>query len=359
MDFIGQKLPVRLLLIEDSPQEAARLCELLGDPAQPCVVEQVESPSEARQRLARDRFDAILVDLDLPDSQAKDTILSVKSAGPLVPIIALIGSDDEQIASGALRAGAHDYVVKGQFDGRLLYRFIRYASQYCQQELVRRELESQMISAIANEQRRIGRELHDGVGQGLSALNLMAKSLHRKLRNRRLSEAHTAEMMTHAIRDLLADFRKIVHGLAPIPAGAQGLRIELERLCERIQEQTGVSCRCDCDPAAAFHNHAMANHFYRIAQEAINNALRHARAGSIAVRLFRENDLLTLTVADDGVGFEPANSIRSGLGIQIMEHRSRLLGASYSIQSAVGKGSTVRCSYRYSSQCQTESCTTD
>jgi signal transduction histidine kinase len=338
---------LRLLFVEDNASDAMLVRGLLERSAgEQLECQHVETLGLARRRVADTPFDAILLDLFLADSAGIETLSSMRLAAPRLPIVILTASDDEQTAMGALRAGARDYLVKGAFDGNLLWRIVRFAVEQNREEQARRELERQLVSAIGQEQQRIGQELHDGVGQALSGLNLMAQSLHRKLREKGIPEARTASQIADGIQSLLIEFRKIVHGLAPVQLHGKGLRTVIERLCEQIQEQSQILCRCVCEETATLQDGAAAHHLYRIAQEAVHNAMRHAHPALIQVRLTRENDCVTLSIADDGTGFDPSVSQLSKMGLRIMNYRAHLLGAEFSIRSAVGSGTTVVCSIR-------------
>ena len=116
--------------------------------------------------------------------------------------------------------------------------------------------------------------------------------------------------------------------------------IALQRLCESI-ETTGISCELDADLELAVENNAIATHVYRIAQESLTNAMRHACANQLRVRLDRTHDELRLIVSDDGTGFDAAET-HSGMGLRILRHRSELIGGSLVIDSK-SNGTTVTC----------------
>src|SRR5579864_5418605 len=121
---------IRVLLVEDNPGDARLLVELLRETeAGRLKLEQVDRLNTALERLSRERFDLVLLDLSLPDEQGLNTLVRAHACAPKVPIVVLTGLDDEGLAVKAVRAGAQDYLVKGRVDGDLLVRSIRYATE--------------------------------------------------------------------------------------------------------------------------------------------------------------------------------------------------------------------------------------
>ena len=121
---------IRVLLVEDNPGDARLFTELLrGAGASDLKMVQVDRLSAALDRLNREPFDVVLLDLSLPDASGLDTLVRAHAQAPKIPIVVLTGHDDEALAVRAVRAGAQDYLVKGHVDGELLVRSIRYASE--------------------------------------------------------------------------------------------------------------------------------------------------------------------------------------------------------------------------------------
>ena len=119
--------PLRLLLIEDNPGDARLIREILRDSGTPVTLENAETLKDGFTRLENDRFDAVLLDLSLPDSQGLETVLRLRQQAPEFPIVVLTGLNDEATALQAMREGAQDFLVKGSVDTALLIRSIRYA----------------------------------------------------------------------------------------------------------------------------------------------------------------------------------------------------------------------------------------
>ena len=164
--------PIKILLVEDNPGDARLLREILAEVTfTQFELAHVERLSEALKRLGEKRFDVILLDLSLPDSQGFDTFTQVQAQAPQVPIIVLSGLDDESLAVRAVREGVQDYLVKGQMDGNLLARAMRYAIERKQVEetLQRHNLELGVRNAVAQALSR-SLELQDLLDEALSRI---------------------------------------------------------------------------------------------------------------------------------------------------------------------------------------------
>ncbi|MEO6873948.1 MAG: PAS domain S-box protein [Opitutaceae bacterium] len=204
----------------------------------------------------------------------------------------------------------------------------------------RERLEKQVLDISANEQRRIGEDLHDGLGQQLTAIEILCASLKEDM----TATPHLAGQIGRIgqlLRESIAHVRLLTHGLVPINDQPEGLWMGLVELAERTQALGRIKCRLDCPTEVLVTNTPAAGQLYRIAQEAVNNALKHSCAGKIIIRLTRGADRLELTVTDDGRGFQSPHT--PGIGLQVMRHRASMIGAELTIKSTPGKGTRVAC----------------
>ena len=136
--------------------------------------------------------------------------------------------------------------------------------------------------------------------------------------------------------------RDLARGLHPVELSTSGLANSLRELAFRISQQRDTSCRFECPRQVRVRDEAVALNLYRIAQEAVTNAIKNGKAKTIAIKLARSRRDLVLTVQDDGKGFSPA-STRRGMGIHIMKYRADVIGARFMIESADGHGTLVTC----------------
>ena len=208
----------------------------------------------------------------------------------------------------------------------------------------KRQLEREVANVSAHEQERIGRDIHDGIGQQLTGLNILAVSLRNDLAASGYEANPTLEDMITNLVSLIGDTRNLSRGLAPVGVGPLGLVGALKALSDQITQTTGVACSFQHNRARIkFQEESAAAQLYRIAQEAANNALKHANATSIAVKLKLRNGVLELAISDDGQGFDlEAARHSTGIGLRIMHYRADLLGGQLDIKTAPGKSTLVR-----------------
>jgi len=224
----------------------------------------------------------------------------------------------------------------------------------------RRRLENQILEAGTHEQMRIGQDLHDGLCQELVGIGYTSEMLARKLEQRSAEEAALARTLGDAIRRVVADARQLAHGLNPVDVHAGGLQAGLVSLTRRISDTFKVQCAFSCDGPSAVKDDATATHLYRIAQEAIGNAIKHGKAKHIGVSLIQLGGDTTLSIRDDGRGLSRAVVARlnrldlgatepdenAGMGLQTMMYRARIIGGGLTIESRQPRGTAVVCSVR-------------
>ncbi len=209
----------------------------------------------------------------------------------------------------------------------------------------RKELEQTILAAVEEERRTIGSDLHDDLGQRFTALELMSEALREQLRRQDPSAAGTAAEISRGIRDTIVRIRRISHGLAPQTIDPAGLADALRELAHSVESHSGITCRYTGPGAVTVTEPEVRTHLYRIAQEAVNNALRHARPGRIDIGVRRNIQRLTLEVRDDGPGFDPARRPGPGRGLQLMRQRATLIGAILEVDSQPGSGTAIRCHF--------------
>lgn len=205
----------------------------------------------------------------------------------------------------------------------------------------RRSLEQEIVEISEREQQRIGHDLHDGLGQELTGIAMLATALAERLETSRAADAQDAERISDLIHDAIAHTRSLARGLCPVDLEDEGLALALQRLCARIEALPGIDCRFDL--AGDVHvDPTVASHLYRIAQEAINNAMRHGKAHEIRVALAAADQGISLTVADDGRGF-PVTPDAAGLGLRLMRYRAKMIRGALRIAPSEGGGTVVEC----------------
>ncbi len=208
-------------------------------------------------------------------------------------------------------------------------------------ELKRLEREIQQISE--QEKQRIGQDLHDGLGQYLTGIACMVKALGEKLSAKNLPEAADARKITTMVNETIRQARDLARGLCPVELETNGLQAALQELAATVENVFRVKCPFQSPTSVSVYDNAAAIHLYRIAQEAISNAIKHGHATEVEVALSAQNGQIVLTVRDNGDGLPAEFDKSSGLGLRVMNHRAGILGATVSVESMPGRGTAVTC----------------
>ncbi len=207
-------------------------------------------------------------------------------------------------------------------------------------------LEREIIEVSEREQRRIGRDLHDGLCQYLAAIGCAAATLRADLLRRDLDEeAATAGELAQLLESGVVQTRDLARGLVPVPMDEAGLPFALEGLATSVARLRNIDCTFRVQGEVRIGNTSAATHLYRIAQEAINNATRHGRADRIRIALRAEGALATLSVADNGRGLSRPVTESPGLGLSIMRYRARLVGGQLAMTEPNAGGTLVACTF--------------
>lgn len=204
-----------------------------------------------------------------------------------------------------------------------------------------RRLEKELLEISEREQLRIGHDLHDGIGQELTGIALLAQNLQQKLASQRLSESTDAARIAALVNGALEETRRLARGLSPIDLSPAGLHTALAGLATKVQPALAGKCSVICRGEAHVQDDSVAVHLFRIAQEAVSNAARHASPSEIRIELDTIGGVLTLGIHDNGAGIAP-NGGSKGMGISVMRYRARMIGATLEIRSG-NFGTSVIC----------------
>jgi two-component system, LuxR family, sensor kinase FixL len=207
----------------------------------------------------------------------------------------------------------------------------------------RRELEKEVLRAGEEERRRIGRDLHDGLGQALTGTGLIAQNVARSLSKAGNSAATDVLEIADLIRDADEQARALAQGLVPVELDRNGLSAALERLCKQAQRLFGGACEYERGEALVIEDSNALINLYRIAQEAVSNAFKHGRADKVCVTLVEAGDVFQLRVSDNGIGFSEKAGESSGMGVRIMHYRASVLGGQLHIRTRKEGGTLVYC----------------
>jgi signal transduction histidine kinase len=205
----------------------------------------------------------------------------------------------------------------------------------------RMRLEEEILSISEREQQRIGHDLHDSLCQHLTGVALAGEVLSEQLTAKSLPEAKAMNHIVELVEGAIELTRTLARGLHPFELKGEGFTDALRELAATITEGFHTPCAFECDRPLEIEDPDVAIHLYRIAQEAITNAVKHSNANSIVVRLEPGPDGLTLTIRDDGVGMPP--KIPGGMGLRTMAYRASVIGATFSVERLLARGTLVTC----------------
>jgi PAS domain S-box-containing protein len=209
----------------------------------------------------------------------------------------------------------------------------------------RKRMERELLEISDREQRRIGQDLHDGLGQVLAGVGFLVGALQQRLESRGAAEAEDAKQIGDLVAQAIAHARGMSHGLHPVRPVSSGLMTALEELTIHVEHVYRITCKFRCDEPVRIEDPAAATHLYRIAQEAVNNAIKHGKARQVTVALTRRDGTGTLVIADDGGGFVDDTVPRKGMGLHIMRYRAAVVGGKVVIGGGAAGGTVVTCTF--------------
>jgi signal transduction histidine kinase len=349
---------LKILLVEDSLSDAALLQEsLVQNEGGGFEFTHAESWKEATAHLRNRSFDALLLDRSLPDTTGRDTFVRARSEAPNLPIVVLTGVADEAVGLEAVRHGIQDYLVKGQALGRQTARAIRYAIERKQAEVALKQAEAnlqrerdqlevrvrertaelseanrasqaemaqrqraeeahrevlrRLVAAEETERGRVSRELHDRLGQDLTALKLGLQIVRKQVACPPPIRKSVSEL--EKLADcLMRDVHRLAWELRPAALDDFGLELALRRYAKEWAALSGVAVDFETEGVTAQRlAREVETTLYRVAREALTNVLRHANANRVSVLLQRRVDQVSLIVEDDGRGFDAAAMLRA------------------------------------------------
>ncbi|PID76385.1 MAG: hypothetical protein CSB24_06905 [Deltaproteobacteria bacterium] len=202
-------------------------------------------------------------------------------------------------------------------------------------------LERQVIAATQDERSRIGQDLHDGLASHLSGVELLSKALQQKLEVKAPEEAGQLGMIRGLIKEAIVKTSQLARGLYPVHLNEQGLQAALEEMIAEVETAfKSTRCTLSCTAGSPELDNNLATHLYYIIREAVFNGARHGKADNIRIKLAWSRDSYTISIKDDGGGFEQKTA-RKGMGLHTMKYRAKAVGANLVIESVAGSGTSV------------------
>ncbi len=208
----------------------------------------------------------------------------------------------------------------------------------------RKRLEKALLEISAAEQRRIGQDLHDGLGQHLTGIAFMSKVQEQRLTERGMAEAADAASIVRLVNEAIHKTRELAHGLLPVAAEPRGLMSALARWSAETEDLFHISCRFSASRPVLIHDSNISTHLYRIAQEAVNNGIKHGHARNVFISLSSGKEFGRLTIENDGQNM-PESTKGTGMGLQIMNYRARMIGGILKVSAREPTGVAVTCTF--------------
>lgn len=222
------------------------------------------------------------------------------------------------------------------------------ANAALQREIAERtEMANDMLHISGNERARIGRDLHDSIGQQMVGIAFLSRALASRLQAREATDAEAAGRIGDQIETLIADMKRIVRGLLPVDVMDKGLVVAVARLARETAQLHDIDCVFECvdEEACLIDDNAMATNLYRIVQEALGNAVKHACGVTcVQISLDVQDGTGILTIEDDGSGI-PEKREHAGMGLKIMRYRAALAGGCLSVEARAGGGTRIVCRF--------------
>jgi len=340
---------LKILMLEDVPEEAEVLQRELRRAGLAFIAQRVQTKTDFEEALDEFEPDLILADAKLPKFDGHSALQMVRHRTPRIPVIMVTGALGDEAAVECLLAGASDYVLKDR-PARLGPAVIRALQDEKDRrsreaaEIERKRLERALREAAAEERARLAKELHDGLGQELTGFAMMADGLAKQLARSGAPVPPELERLAGMARHAITACRDIARGLSPLGGARSGLTEALRDLTDRVGGPPGPRISLTLDLHAPITTSREASeHLYRIAQEALTNAMKHSGAGTVEVRVDVDDHTVRLRVLDDGVGPPDPSTRSSGLGLQTMRDRAAAIGARLSVVARHERGTAVIC----------------
>jgi len=337
--------PPKVLVVDDDEGLGILATESLREAGIEAAA--VQSAAAALESLRRNLPDLVLLDLELNDLSGPALLKRLNDENIAVPFIIVTGQGDERVAVEMMKLGALDYLIK---DAGMLDRLpmvVKRAAEKLERERVLAsvrsalvESEKKILSVSEEERQRIGADLHDNLGQRLTAIELHCHSLKEDLHGQPALEVQMGNICRY-LQEAVAQARQLARGLMPVPLDG-GLA---DGLAEMVRRMSHGSTQCEfiCSSPVDVKDLAVSNQLFRIAQEAVNNAMKHARAKKVTVTLSENQEALQLWIEDNGTGLPKTKKRAPGLGLQLMRHRANVIGATLETKSSPGKGLKIIC----------------
>jgi len=345
-----EEQPIRILIIEDDEGHVRLVREILKESNRGRFeLANAKKIGDAIKLLKDNSYDAVLLDLNLPDSWGFDTFGRLYKEIPKTPIVVLTGLADEELGIRAVQKGAQDYLNKGDMDGNLLTRIILYSIER-KRVIDELEISYQKFFNLAahlqylreKERKHIAGELHDELGSLFTAIKMELSSIANTDGGNQGTIPDMKESITKLIDKGIEVVRRISSELRPHILDHLGLIPAVNWYVKEFQKRANMRCKWTLSPEDIQIDKDRATAVFRILQEALTNVARHSKASRVTIELIKTGDNIRLKVSDNGVGIDEkkVNDPQS-YGLMGIQERVLFLGGDVKFKGVADKGTTV------------------
>lgn len=348
------KKRLHLLIVEDSEDDAALLLRNLQMNGYEVVAERVEGAQAFRQALEREKWDAVIADYHLPQFNGMMALNILRESGNDLPFLIFSGAIGEKTAVEAMKAGAHDYIMKDNMarlapaiERELRDAAVRRERREAEVELRNsheklRQLAARLQEVREKERTHIAREVHDELGQILTGIKIDLQRLASEMQRDSPQLIGRAEEIMGLIDSAVTTVRKISTELRPGVLDNLGLSAAIEWQAKEFQSRTRIYCETISPFEEMDLDHECATAVFRIFQETLTNVARHAKATRVGVSLSKRPEFILMKVQDNGRGITDDEKRNShSLGLLGMRERALMFGGELEVSGAPGRGTTV------------------
>jgi signal transduction histidine kinase len=344
-----------VLIVDDDPTAREALVAILE--GEGYELQQAKDGIQALKVLKQLQPDLILLDVMMPAMDGFEVCRRIRATPSLaeVPIILLTALDDRDSLLRGIESGADDFLSKPPDRRELvarvrtITRLNRYRTLMEQRENIRRMAE-RVVAAQEEERARISRELHDDLGQALTTHLITLRNLQRDLSLPPQTLFESLQALYDQSYEIFVKIRGIARDLRPPVLDTLGLRVAMQTYCTEFTRRTHLPVIFESDPDASLPELPDAYNItlYRTLQEALTNVIKHARASQVWVDLSMDDDRVTLTIQDNGIGIGDEKPGSNGIGLAGLRERITIAGGSLTVSSTPKRGTILSAQFPWS-----------